>query len=330
MSHLRRNTQGELLAMKQAILDRCISKELKCRDGAQLLKMHPKSFSRLKKRYLQEGKASLVPRKTGPKNKRAPNRTTTTIEDLVVKLANEHSDWGPLPLAESLEVMHQIKVHQSTVWRILKRRHIRYTETYQKIERAKPKLYCLDEPGVELQLDGCYPYGRSVDMVCLDAIDDCSRRVHAKLYPGTETTLKAIDFVDELISVSPFVIKRIRIDNKFGKALDRHCQERGIEVIRNDPYEPTQNGKIERYHKTVKRSFFWMYGRYRNDLEMLRYGLKLWLYYYNGYRRHGGYGMNRQTPNGKIASILVQKLFNSLAPDVYPQKVTLTLQQYKT
>lgn len=328
MTLLRRNTQGELVIMKKTILDSCIHKELKNLDGAKLLKMHPKAFLRLKGRYIIDGEQILIPAKPGPKNHYSANKTSTIIEELVVKLGSEHRDFGPVPLADVMEDVYRIKINPVTIWRILKRRRTRYTANYQKIEREKPKLYCLDEPGVELQLDGCYPYGRARKIICFDAIDDCSRRVHSKLYEGTETTDKAINFVNELISVSPFRIQRIRIDNKLGKKFDLHCENVGITVVRNDPYEPTQNGKVERYHRTVKHKLFWRCFGYQDDLELLQYKLKLWLAYYNGQRRHGGYGMDRQTPNGKIASILAKKLYNTFILQGITKKVTLTMQQY--
>ena len=329
MTSILRNTQGELIAMKKAVLDSCIGKEMKCKDGAKLLQMHPNAFSRLKRHYLERGYQVLIPAKPGPKNHQAPNKTPEHIEAMVVKLGFEHSDFGPVPLAEALDDLYQVRLDPVTVWRILKRKRVRYTEQYQRIERTKPKLYCLDEPGAELQLDGSYPFGRARKIICFDAIDDCSRRAHSKLYEGTETTERAIDFVKELIEVSPFIIQQIRIDNRLGMRFDQYCENLDIKVVRNDPYEPTQNGKVERYHKTVKYKLFWMCFRYQDNLESLRYKLNLWLGYYNEHRRHGGYGMDRQTPNGKIASVLAKNLYNTFTLQGYPQKVTSTLQQYK-
>lgn len=323
------NTQGELIAMKQKIIDQCVAKELKCKDGARLLQMHPKAFSRLKKRYVGHGVSALMPKKPGPKNGCAPNRTSNEIEELVIELEKDFKHLGPVPLSEAMEDFYQIKIDPVTVWRILKRRRCRYTQNYQRIERPNPTLYCLDEPGIEIQLDGSYPFGRGRRIICFDAVDDCSRWAHGKLYEGTETTERAIGFVDELIKVAPFRIQRIRIDNKLGKKFDIHCLDQGIKVVRNDPYEATQNGKVERYHKTLKHKLFWGQFGYYDNFEILQYKLNLWLRYYNGYRRHGGYGMNRMTPNGKIASILAQKTLNSYLSPSYPQKVTLSMQQYK-
>ena len=95
-------------------------------------------------------------------------------------------------------------------------------------------------------------------------------------------------------------------------------------VIVNNPYTPKQNGKIERFHKTLKREFFWKYCSFHDSIESMQYKYNQWLSYYNTKRRHGGYGMNRMTPYQKIASTL----FLSLNNINYPQNVTLTMQQY--
>ncbi|MFH1822217.1 MAG: integrase core domain-containing protein [Patescibacteria group bacterium] len=172
-------------------------------------------------------------------------------------------------------------------------------------------------------MDGCYPFGRSRQIVGFDAIDDCSRWVFGKLYTR-ETAENAIDFVKHLVKSVPFKIQRIRVDNRYGKEFREYCESIGIEVIENEPYSPEQNGKIERFHKTLKREFFWKYCSYHDSIETMQYKYNQWQNYYNTRRRHGGYGMNRMTPQQKIASTL----FLSLNNINYPQKVTLTLQQY--
>jgi len=319
----RRTTQGELIAMKKYILEFCLSRKMKDKEGAKVLGLHPKSFSRLKHRYLKEGEAALIPKKPGPKRFTPPNRTPKEIVDKVERLAISYPDLGPQPLAWKLEEMYKIKLHSTTVWRILKRQKIRYGENYTRW-KENPKLYCLDEPGQELQMDGCYPYGRAKKIVVLDAIDDCSRWAYARIY-DRETAQNAIDFVKNLIVRAPFRIQRIRIDNRYGKDFISFCNSLGIEVIENEPYSPEQNGKIERFHRTLKRELFWRGCSFYDGKDLLQYKLNQWLNYYNTERRHGGFRMNRMTPCLKIASTL----FNSLNFISYPQKVTLILQQYK-
>ena len=320
----RRNTQEELIAMKKLIIEKNIKKELNRKQAALILQMHPNAFSRLKSRYLQEGTPALTPQKPGPKRFTPKNRTPEQTVEVIKRVAIHNSDLGPIPLSEKLEEEYNIVLHPTTIWRILKREKVRYTTKYKRWKQD-PKLYCLDTPGIELQMDGCYPFGRARKIVGFDAIDDCSRWIYGKLY-SKEDADSAIDFVKHLLDNVPFRIQRIRVDNRYGKEFREFCESLDIEVIENDPYEAKQNGKIERFHKTLKREFFWKYCSYYDSMELMQYKYNQWQAYYNTKRKHGGYGMNRMTPQLKIASTL----FQSLNFITYPQNVTLTLQQYKS
>lgn len=318
----RRNTQEELIAMKKEVFDSCIDKQLLCVEGARLLSMHPKAFLRLKARYAEHGEAVFVPKKTGPKGP-PKNRTADWIEDIVVELALKNKRLGPIELSDKLFEKYKIKKDQSTVFRILQRKRIRYCREPMPQPRVKPQLYCLETPGLELQMDACYPFGRGRKIVCFDAIDDCSRYVTAKLY-DRETAENAIEFVKELVRVSPFRIQRIRVDNRYGKQLRAFCATIGIEVVTIAAYTPSQNGKIERFHRTIKMGFFWRHCGFYDEQNYIQYKLNAWVHWYNSERKHGGYGMNRLTPREKLAGAL----FNSLY--IIPQnRVTLTLQSYK-
>ena len=319
-----RNTQGELIAMKKQILDKLVNRELTRTQASNLMLMHPNAVSRLKKRYIEHGEDVLTPKKTGPKNGETHNKTPDFVEDIVVQIATDKPNFGPVPLSEEIYDTYGISVDQSTVWRILSRKKIRYTKKYKRWKQEKPKLYCLNTPGLELQMDACFPFGRSRKIASFDAIDDCSRYVYAKLYEREDDD-SAIDFVKNLVKNVPFRVQRIRVDNRYGKRFKEYCKSIGIEVIVNDPYTPKQNGKIERFHGTLKREFFWKYCSFHDSKELLQYKYNQWLNHYNTKRRHGGYGMNRMTPSQKIASTL----FLSLNNINYPQNVTLTMQSHK-
>jgi transposase InsO family protein len=161
---------------------------------------------------------------------------------------------------------------------------LQYTREYKRWKKD-PVLYCLDSPGIELQMDACYPFGRSRKVACFDAIDDCSRWVYADLYQREDDD-SAISFVNRLVERAPFRIQRLRVDNRYGKKFVKHCDSLGIEVIANDPYSPQQNGKIERFHKSLKREFFWKYCSYEDPIVSLQVKLYLWINNYNTKRRH--------------------------------------------
>lgn len=317
----RRSTQEELIAMKKGILIKCINKGMKCYEGAKLLRMHPKSFSRLKRLYLEYGEAILVPKKTGPKNNRPPNKTSVHVEEFICKTARLNSRATINTIADYFTDLG-ISIHPTTVYRILKRNRIRYCREYVDLPKSKPRLYCLETPGLELQMDACYPFGRGRKIACFDAVDDCSRWVIARLY-DRENATNAIDFVKHLIKRAPFRIQRIRVDNRYGKELKKYCQSVGIEVITINAHRPEENGKIERFHRTLKYNFFWRYCGFHDTEEELQYKLNQWVDWYNTEKKHSGYGMNNNTPRNK----LISSMFNSLC--IVPEKkVTLTLQAY--
>jgi transposase InsO family protein len=320
MKTVIRNTLDQLVIMKKRIIDKCIEKEMKHKEGAKLINMHPNAFSRLVKRYREHGETALMPKKPGPKRFTPDNRTPEWIEYLVVDLGERNPNLGLVPLADKLEEEKGIKLHQTTIWRILKRQKVRYTREYKRLKQDS-KLYCLDTPGEELQMDGCYPYGRSRKIVSFDAIDDCSRYICAKLY-DRETTDNAINFVKHLIANVPFRIQKIRVDNRYGKRFTQYCADEGIEVRVNDPYSPQQNGKIERFHGTLKKDFFWKECRYDDSFEELSYKYWHWQKKYNFTRKHTGYGMNRLTPALKLVTTMLQSLYFT-----NPKKLTGILQQ---
>ena len=309
--------------MKQIVIEQTLQKEIKCKKGAELLSMHPNAFSRLRRNYREHGIQALIPGKPGPKEGSPPkNRTPEIIEEIVSDLGMFNPFMGPIELADKLFDDHSIMLDSTTVWRILKRKHIRYSLDYRPIPKKEPTLYCLEYPGQELQLDASYPFGRSRDIVCFSAIDDCSRYVFGMMC-DKDNARNAIKLVDYILMRSSFPIKRIRVDNRYGKLLRRHCENKGIELIENDPYAPTQNGKIERYHRTMKQRFFYAKCSFLDDMETLEYKLQLWLQYYNFKRKHTGYGMNKLTPREKIVMIYWQQL-----AEQETKKVTLTLQLY--
>jgi len=311
--------------MKEEILKSFITKQIKREKAARLLGVHPNSVSRLKKRYLLHGPKILVHAPPGPRNGTAPNRTPDEREQLVEYVAVEHPSWGCLVIAEYLED-HHFRMNASTVYRILERRKIRYGGCEPQ-PRKHTKLYVLEEPGMELQFDASFPEGRARRMIEFGFIDDCSRMVLSNIYEGTETHTLAKIFLQTYIPRLPFQVQRLRVDNRYcGKEFHRWCmKEFGIEVVVNPPYTPQHNGKIERYHKTMKRDFMYRYTTWNMPISEINYRYQLWLLHYNAKRRHGGLGMNRRSPFQKLASIYYQHLVNPNTPHV-----TLSLQRYKS
>lgn len=324
IAHSRnRRADSELVRLKKTVLDEHIDHHLSVGQASGLLRMHPKAFLRLKGRYKLHGISALWPKKPGPKKggKVSVNRTSKAIEQQIVDLSAKYPFLGPVPLASLLKQEHDVCLHPTTIWRILCRTTDRY-EPGRKRWKNPVKLYALEEPGVEVQMDACFPFGRARSLVFFDAVDDCSRYLCSQAYQGGEDLESAKDFIRRLVRTSPFRIQAIRLDNRFnGPRLTKFCHHYRIQLIFNEPYHPEQNGKVERYHKTLKQEAVWRTMSFSDTLSVIRYKLALWVRYYNFNRPHGGLAMNGMTPSQKLSSVYLSKIIN-------PQPVTLSLQQY--
>lgn len=308
---------NKMLQLRIKLVKELDEKKIKQKEVMHILDVSRQTVSKWLAQYRVEGEAGLAPKKSGPKNGTAWNKTSEEIEEIVCKIAEDNPFKGPDWIADQLI----IKIDQSTVYRILKRKKVRYHEHY-KHKRRKKKAYCLDIPGRELQLDVCFPFGYARQEVVYDAIDDCSRFVFARVMPNTSGN-SSIAFLEEVLQKCPFPIKAIRTDQgrEFGKKVTRFLQEHCIEHKKNPAYTPQHNGKIERYHRTFKEdeACYWHFNASKDELN---YRLTLWLDHYNFNKKHTGLGMNKLTPVQKIAYATIQSSFN--------ENVNLTLQQYNS
>jgi len=247
----------------------------------------------------------------------AHNRTSEVIEALIAILARQYPFDGVETLSDRLQYEYNTTLHSTTIYRILKRNSIRYTDQYTKTKvRWKKKLFSHKIAGKELQMDTKYPFGYKQGKVIYTIIDDASRWAFVWSY-DTANAINTVDFVKKVLKRAPFVIQKIRTDQGrefLNNNLKELLIQNGIVHRKNTPYCPEENGKIERFHKTLNQKAL-RYGFSPNQsLDDLQYKLNLFIHYYNYQKRHRGLGMDGLTP--------MQKL-NELA------SVNLSLQCYK-
>ncbi len=306
--------------LKKQKLESIINKDKKVNEVAKEMAVSRQTISKWLHRYRRFGEESLyeTQRKKYPP---AHNKTSKQEEDRVISLAEKYWYDGVETLSDRLFEEFEIEMNASTIYRILKRRDVRYNHHWVKTKkRQKKKLYCHKQLGKELQVDTKYPFGYKVGIVIYTAIDDCSRWSYAKLYHTANAT-NTVDFLKHLKERCPLEIKKIRTDNgtEFVNHKTRNYLESlNIEWRRNTPYCPEENGKIERFHQTLNQKSISISWENTDSFSDLEYKLAQFLHYYNHRKRHRGLGMNGMTPFQKI-------IFVSLS-----QNVNLTLQCNKS
>ena len=284
-------------------LEEIIKKEKTVVKVAEELNVSRQSVHKWLNRYKQYGIDGLTTKKnTGRKT--AHNRTSPEVEQLVIQVADKYWNDGVETLHDHLKYENNIDLAPSTIYRILKRHKVRYVDGVypQTRKKWKKKLYVHQVPGQELQMDTKYPFGYKQGKVIYTIIDDATRWVFAWSY-RTANKENTVDFIKRVKQRSPFIIKKIRMDNgkEFtAKMVKEELISSNIEMRYNTPYCPKQNGKIERFHRTLNEKAL-RFGFYpRDSLDTLQYKLNLFLQYYNWKRKHRGLGMNGKTPFARL------------------------------
>ena len=299
-------------------LERIIKKEQTVVSVAQELSVSRQTVHKHLLRYKRFGEDGIRRAQTVRRHKQAHNRTTEALERCVIELARRYVADGAETLADRLQYEYNTTLHPTTIYRILKRNNVRYTEYYVATKkRWKKQLFSHQVPGQELQMDTKYPYGYKQGKVIYTIIDDATRWAFVWSY-ATANAENTEDFVKRVIERAPFTIQKIRTDQGtefVNLKLKILLEENNIAYRKNTPYCPEENGKIERFHGTLNQKAL-RYGFYPSQtLDQMQYKLNLFMHYYNYQKKHRGLGMDGKTPMERL---------NELA------SVNLTLQCHKT
>jgi len=280
-----------------------INKTLTVTAAAGDLSVTRQTIYMWKIRYERFGIDGLVKQRKR-RTDRPHNKTSPEIEQLVMNTASTYWNDGVEALSDHIQRLYNLTINPTTVYRILKREGVRYGEHHPRTtKRWKIKLYSHQTPGLELQMDTKYPFGYKQGRVIYTIIDDAMQWVYTWTYT-TANQDNTIDFIKRVQTHVPFTIQKIRTDQ--GKEFKNHqvrqyLVDQDIDHRLNTPYCPEENGKIERFHRTLNEKC--VVDMYPSDsLDTLQYKLTLFLQYYNYQKRHRGLGMEGMTPMRKLAS----------------------------
>jgi transposase InsO family protein len=266
-------------------------------------------------RFEAEGEAGLFDRSSRPHH--SPARTSSEVDAQVLAARDEHrrgQDWlGP-----------ELGVPPRTVSRILRRHQVpRLAEcdplTGEVIRSSKVTAvrYERDQPGELVHMDvkkigripdggGWRAHGRQMGSTAAQkkarigfdyvhsVVDDHSRFAYSEIYPNEQGDTCAAFFaraLDEFAAHS-VAVAAVMTDNHWSytrsSSLAALLAESNIKHVLIKPHCPWQNGKVERFNRTLQTE--WAYRQVFSCNAERTTALAPWLDYYNNRRRHSALG----------------------------------------
>ncbi len=250
------------------------------------------------RRYAAEGLRGLADRSSRPES--CPHQMDPVVEARVVELRRGHPGWGPRTIRTWLEREGVEPVPgRTSIERCLVRHGLvtpearkRKRSDYRRWERSRAmELWQMDIVGGVRLVDGS-------EAKIVSGIDDHSRFVVSALVVDRATARPVCDAL-ALAMRRHGVPAQILTDNgkvftaRFGPGpgpvlFDRICAENGIRHLLTAPRSPTTTGKVERWHKTLRREF--LDGKVFASVEDAQAQLDTWVQHYNVERPHQSLG----------------------------------------
>jgi transposase InsO family protein len=251
-------------------------------------------------RYEAEGLTGLADRSRRPNT--SPTRIPAEVEALICELRRTYPRWGARRIAHELADRSVSPAPgRSTVYRVLVRHGLvaaqqqNHKRKYRRWQRDAPmQLWQMDIMGGVFLADG-----RECKLVT--GIDDHSRFVViAKVVTEPSGRAVCAAFTEAMGRYG--VPSEVLTDNgkqftgRFTKPMpaevlfERICRENGITARLTKPRSPTTTGKIERWHKSLRRELLDAAGPFA-DLAAAQAAIDAWVESYNSSRPHQALGM---------------------------------------
>lgn len=251
-------------------------------------------FYDLRRRHSIDGAGVIEPKSRAPR--RVRNKTPDAVEDAIVskrkELTDAGLDAGPGSICWHLRDLDGLP-SESTVWRILKQRGF-IVANPAKAPRSSIRRFTAERANECWQLDDTtWPLADGSEVKILNVIDDHSRVLVASAALAVCTGSAAFAVV-AAAAVTLGWPERFLSDNAkaFRIVLADALAELGVAARHSRPYHPQTNGKVERFHLTLKK---WLERQpAAHSIEMLQAQLDVFRYIYNHERPHRA--LDRQVP----------------------------------
>jgi transposase InsO family protein len=263
------------------------------------LNINRSTFYKWYKQYQDEGYEALENRYRPPRQ--FWNEVPPWEKKKIVEIALEHPEMSPRELACYITDKRKYYISESTVYRTLKANDLVTSPVYTVIDALDKFPHPTRAPNELWQTDFTYFKVVQWGWYYLSTIlDDYSRFILAwRLCTGmaADDVKHTIEDAIRFTGIrEPKVVHRPRLLSDNGpcyisKALGGYLEGEGIRHTRGKPYHPMTQGKIERYHRSMKNILLLDNYYYPSELE---YYIGVFVNYYNNHRYHQA--LNNVTP----------------------------------
>ena len=234
---------------------------LPARRTLEQLGVARRTFCRWYDRYLEGGPEALQDRPSAPS--RVWNRIPTDIQDQIIELALEQSELSPRELAVRFTDEQRYFVSEATVYRLLKAHDLITSPAYVVIKAADRFHTQTTRPNEMWQTD--FTYFKIIGwgwMYLSTVLDDYSRYIIA--WKLCSSTMRAEDVTDTLdLALAASDCHRATVHHKprllsdngpsyIASELAEYIEAQRMNHVRGAPFHPQTQGKIERWHQTLK------------------------------------------------------------------------------
>jgi putative transposase len=293
---------------------------IKLVDGSDLsanrtlkeLGIYKRTFYNWYKRYLEDGYDGLAPKAKG--RRQTWNKIPPEQQDQVITEALEHEDLSCRELAFHIVDRHKWYISESSVYRILKRAGLITAPAYIVLSAADEFEHKTKRVNEMWQTDFTYFKIIGWGWYFLSTVlDDYSRFILAwDLRPGmsSKDVIPSLDKALQFAGLTKRNAPMLLSDN--GKCylsaeIKEFFADRGIKAINGKPFHPKTQGKIERYHRSMKNII--KLDNYYSPEDLSRAVVEF-VEYYNHHRYHES--LNNLTPAdvyfGREKEILAERL----------------------
>ena len=253
------------------------------------------TFDRWQRRYRAQGEAGLVDRK--PEPGAVWNRLRPAEQTAILETALQQPDLSPRELACQVTDHAGFTVSEATVYRVLKRHGLNRSITLVGFPAGKEFRVKTTAPNQLWQSDASYYFVVGWGWYySIEVLDDFSRCVLASDLKPDMTADSISDMVEQAIAFTGMRQVPIEDRTKFlsdhgsgylARAFEEYLRMLAIRHIYCAPHHPQTNGKIERFHETLRaRMNLLVY----TSPDELRRTMQAFIDYYNHRRYHEAIG----------------------------------------